>query len=57
MLDAAGRFGIAAEILKPGVQDAKRFIQQKAQEMETELEPGRTPICWSGAVRICSAGE
>ena len=40
MLDAAGRFGIAADILKPGVQDAKRFIQQKAQEMETELEPG-----------------
>lgn len=40
LIEAATKYGVAAELLKPGPQDAKRFIQQKAKELETSLEPG-----------------
>lgn len=40
LLEAASRHGVAAELLKPGAQEARRFLQQRAKELETAFEPG-----------------
>ncbi len=37
LIDAVQKYGVAAELLKPGIQDAKRFAMEKAKELNTLL--------------------
>lgn len=37
LIEAAQSVGVAAELLKPGPQDAKRFVMEKAKELDTKI--------------------
>lgn len=37
LIDAAQKAGVAAELMKPGPQDAKRFVMEKAKELNTRI--------------------
>lgn len=39
LIDAAEKAGLVAELVKPGPQDAKRFVMEKARELGAALSP------------------